>query len=97
MDMDLVKGILLFLALGLVAGLLARAIVPGKDAMGILPTLLLGIVGSFVGGFLAAVFTGSKILDFNSAGILMSIVGAVLALLIYNRVAASRAGGGPTA
>lgn len=90
MDMELVKAILLFLALGLVAGLLARAIVPGKDAMGILPTLVLGIIGSFVGGFLAALFTGSKILEFNSSGILMSIVGAVVALLIYNRIAASR-------
>lgn len=88
--MDLVVPILLFLALGLVAGLLARAIVPGKDAMGILPTLVLGVVGSFVGGFIASLFTGAKVLDFNSSGILMSIVGAVVALLIYNRIAAAR-------
>ena len=63
-----------------------------KDAMGILPTLVLGIIGSFVGGAIAAIFTDRKVLDFNTSGILLSIVGAIVALLIYNRIAASRGG-----
>lgn len=88
----MVMAIIWFLVIGLIAGLLARAIVPGKDSMGILPTIVLGIIGSFVGGFVAALFTGSKVLDFNASGILLSIVGAVVALLIYNRIAASRGG-----
>jgi uncharacterized membrane protein YeaQ/YmgE (transglycosylase-associated protein family) len=82
--------IIWFILVGLIAGLLARAIVPGKDAMGILPTVILGIIGSFVGGALAALFTDRKVLDFNTSGILLSIVGAIVALLIYNRIAASR-------
>jgi uncharacterized membrane protein YeaQ/YmgE (transglycosylase-associated protein family) len=86
----LLTGVIGFLVIGVIAGFLARAIVPGKDAMGILPTILLGIVGSFVGGALGALFTDAKLLSFNSSGIILSIVGAVIALLIYNRVAASR-------
>ena len=84
-------GIIIFLIVGLVAGLLARAIVPGKDSMGILATLLLGIVGSFIGGALWAVFSGDKILDFNAGGLILSVIGAIIALLIYNRFAGGRA------
>lgn len=80
-----------FLIVGLVAGLLARALVPGKDSMGILATLLLGIVGSFVGGAIGALFNSDKdVFDFTPAGLILSIVGAVVALLIYNRVAGGR-------
>ena len=86
----MVMSIVWFLLIGLIAGLVARGIVPGKDAMGIIPTIVLGVVGSFVGGFLAALFTGNKVLDFNTTGLLLSIVGAVVALLIYNRIAAKR-------
>jgi uncharacterized membrane protein YeaQ/YmgE (transglycosylase-associated protein family) len=77
------------LIVGLIAGLLARAIVPGKDSMGILATILLGIVGSFVGTGVAYV------LKLEPGAILnwvLTIGGAVVALLIYNRIAARRAG-----
>ena len=84
-------GIIVFLVVGLIAGLLARALVPGKDSMGILATLLLGIVGSFVGGAIWAMFSDDKILDFQAGGLILSVVGAVIALLIYNRVAGGRA------
>lgn len=83
-------GIIIFLIVGLLAGLLARALVPGKDSMGILATLLLGIVGSFIGGALWSLFTDDKILDFHTGGLILSVVGAVIALLIYNRFAAGR-------
>jgi uncharacterized membrane protein YeaQ/YmgE (transglycosylase-associated protein family) len=76
------------LIVGLIAGLLARAIVPGKDAMGILATILLGIVGSFIGTGVA------YLLKLEPGAILnwvLAIGGAVLALLIYNRIVASRA------
>lgn len=92
----MVLTIVWFLIIGLIAGLLARALVPGKDAMGILPTLVLGVIGSFVGGALAALFTDRELLDFNTSGILLSIVGAIVALLIYNRIAAARGGLGTT-
>jgi uncharacterized membrane protein YeaQ/YmgE (transglycosylase-associated protein family) len=92
--MDLLWIIILTLLLGLVAGLLARAIVPGKDAMGLLPTALLGIVGSFVGGAIWALFSKeAKVFAWPPAtgGLILSVVGAVIALLIYNRFVAKKA------
>ncbi len=74
--------ILLFLVFGLVVGFLARAIMPGNQKMGLLATMLLGVVGSFIGGFLGALVTQSRVLDFNTAGIIGSILGALIALLI---------------
>lgn len=74
--------ILLFLVFGLVVGFLARAIMPGNQKMGLLATMLLGVVGSFIGGFLGALVTQSRVLDFNTAGIIGSIIGALVALLI---------------
>jgi uncharacterized membrane protein YeaQ/YmgE (transglycosylase-associated protein family) len=78
---------------GLIAGLLARALVPGDDSMGIGATILLGIVGSFVGGFLADVLFRSDADDrgLSPAGIIGSIVGAIVVLLIYNAMADRRA------
>jgi uncharacterized membrane protein YeaQ/YmgE (transglycosylase-associated protein family) len=83
-------GIIVFLIVGLLAGLIARALVPGKDSMGILATLLLGIVGSFVGGAIWALFSDNEILEFQTGGLILSVIGAVIALLIYNRFAAGR-------
>lgn len=75
-------GILIWLLIGLVAGALARFLVPGEDPMGWLGTLILGLIGSLVGGFLGAlIFDGD--FDLNAAGLLGSIVGAVIALLVY--------------
>jgi uncharacterized membrane protein YeaQ/YmgE (transglycosylase-associated protein family) len=72
--------ILGFLILGLLAGALARLLVPGRDPMGWLGTLVLGIVGSFVGGFLAkALFN-----DNDGVGLLGAVIGSVIVLLIFN-------------
>jgi uncharacterized membrane protein YeaQ/YmgE (transglycosylase-associated protein family) len=72
--------ILGFLILGLLAGALARLLVPGRDPMGWLGTLVLGIIGSFVGGFLAkALFN-----DNDGVGLLGAVIGSVIVLLIYN-------------
>jgi uncharacterized membrane protein YeaQ/YmgE (transglycosylase-associated protein family) len=70
---------------GLIAGFLARAIVPGRDAMSIGATIVLGIIGSFIGGFLADVLFRSDAEDrgINAAGLFGSVVGATLALLVY--------------
>jgi uncharacterized membrane protein YeaQ/YmgE (transglycosylase-associated protein family) len=71
--------------IGLIAGFLARAIVPGRDAMSAGGTIVLGIVGSFVGGFLADVLFRGDANDsaFHTAGIIGSTVGAILCLLVY--------------
>jgi len=80
--------ILYLLVIGLVAGFIARAVVPGDDSMSIGATILLGIVGSFVGGFLGYVLTHHDSNDgaFQASGIIGSIVGAIIALLIYRAV-----------
>lgn len=78
-------GIIGFIIVGLIAGFLARALVPGDDSMGIIPTILLGMVGSFVGGFLGSLFSDDG-LDFSAAGIIGSIIGAIIALLVYNAI-----------
>jgi uncharacterized membrane protein YeaQ/YmgE (transglycosylase-associated protein family) len=75
-------GILIWLLIGLIAGALARFLVPGEDPMGWLGTLILGLIGSLVGGFLGAlIFDGE--FDLNAAGLIGSIIGAVIALLVY--------------
>jgi uncharacterized membrane protein YeaQ/YmgE (transglycosylase-associated protein family) len=71
--------------IGLVAGFIARALVPGPDPMGVGGTILLGIIGSFVGGFLGYLLFGHDLSDgaVQTSGVLGSIVGAVIVLLIY--------------
>jgi uncharacterized membrane protein YeaQ/YmgE (transglycosylase-associated protein family) len=79
--------ILWMVLLGLIAGAVARALVPGDDSMGIGATILLGIVGSFVGGFLAnALFEPGDQEGFGPAGIIGSILGAIVVLLVVRMV-----------
>jgi uncharacterized membrane protein YeaQ/YmgE (transglycosylase-associated protein family) len=84
--------ILYLLVIGVVAGFIARALVPGKDSMSVPATILLGIVGSFLGGFLGYLITHHDANDgaFQASGIIGSIIGAVIALLIYRAVSGRR-------
>lgn len=72
---------------GFVVGIIARWILPGADQMGIIATTILGILGSFLGGYIGSLIKkpteGAK---FHPAGFLMSIVGAVLLLLIWRMI-----------
>lgn len=70
---------------GLIAGALARLLVPGRDPMGIFATILLGIIGSFVGGFLGYVIFhhDSDQGALQPSGIIGSVIGAIIVLLIY--------------
>ncbi len=79
-------GIILLLIVGAIAGFLARAIVPGRDRMGLVATIVLGVVGSFIGGFLGAVLFGKDAFDglLQTSSIIGSVIGAVIALLVYN-------------
>jgi len=74
--------IILFLVFGLIVGLLARALLPGRQSMGFGMTALLGVAGSFVGGFLGSLVTDSRVTDFNTAGLIGSVIGAILLLLL---------------
>jgi uncharacterized membrane protein YeaQ/YmgE (transglycosylase-associated protein family) len=75
-------GIILFLLFGLVVGFIARAVMPGTQKMSMLATMVLGVVGSFIGGFIGALLTDSRVLDFNTAGLIGSVIGAVIALVV---------------
>ena len=77
--------IVVWLLVGLIAGAIARFLVPGRDPMGWLGTIVLGLVGSLIGGFLGDLFTSGD-RDFSPAGLIGSIIGAVVALLVYRAV-----------
>lgn len=87
-------GLILYLiVIGIVAGYLARLLVPGPDKIGFVRTVALGIVGSFVGGFLGYLLFDKDFGEgaLQASGLIGSIIGAVIALLIYRAVT-----GGPT-
>ena len=77
---------LLWIIFGLIVGALAKFIMPGKDPGGIIVTILIGIAGSFAGGFLGSLvgIGGAKVFDIW--GILVSTGGAILLLIIYRLV-----------
>jgi uncharacterized membrane protein YeaQ/YmgE (transglycosylase-associated protein family) len=87
--------IVLLIIVGLIVGLLARLLVPGRDNIGILGTILLGIVGSFVGGFLWSLieFHKLEVHHFHAVGIIGSVIGAIVVLLIL-RVTGTEPGRG---
>jgi uncharacterized membrane protein YeaQ/YmgE (transglycosylase-associated protein family) len=72
--------------IGIVAGYLARLLVPGPDPMSFLQTVALGVVGSFVGGFLGYLIFDADVDEgaFQASGIIGSILGAIVALVVYN-------------
>ncbi len=82
-------GIIAFLILGLLAGLIARAIFPGRQPGGIIITMIVGVVGALLGGFLAAWIFNADPLDefFDVSTWITAIVGALIVLLIYNLIA----------
>ena len=76
--------IVVLIVVGLVVGLIARLLVPGRDDIGLLGTILLGIVGSFVGGFLWELVEFHRIEThhFRGVGIIGSVIGAIVVLLL---------------
>ena len=81
-------GFIWMLIIGLIAGALARLIMPGRDPMGIVMTIILGIVGSILGGLVSWAIWGADTSDsgFRPAGLLLSILGAIIVLWIYRMV-----------
>jgi uncharacterized membrane protein YeaQ/YmgE (transglycosylase-associated protein family) len=71
-----------WLVVGFLAGLIARAILPGRDPLGWFGTLVLGLAGSIVGGLIGDIFTSGD-QDFSPSGLIGSIIGAIIVLLIW--------------
>ncbi len=84
--------IVTIIVIGLIAGALARLIVPGRQDLSIGMTIVIGVVGSFVGGFLGYLLFHKDAQDgfLQPSGIIGSIIGAVVVLLIWNRVGGRR-------
>jgi uncharacterized membrane protein YeaQ/YmgE (transglycosylase-associated protein family) len=78
-------GIIGWILIGLIAGAIARWLMPGPDPMGWLGTIVLGIIGSLVGGTLLNLLTGGG-LELSAAGILGSILGALIVLAVWRRM-----------
>ena len=85
----MIGAILAWIVIGLIAGALGKLIMPGDDPGGIIVTILIGIAGAFIGGFVM-----QNILGFNSGGfiwfIIVATIGAIILLAIYRLVVGSR-------
>lgn len=85
-------GLISALIFGLIAGAIAKFLMPGKDPGGCIVTMILGIVGSFVGHFISSILfgTGPSDTTLRPAGLIMSIIGAIVVLIIYRLLAGRR-------
>jgi uncharacterized membrane protein YeaQ/YmgE (transglycosylase-associated protein family) len=74
--------ILVFLIFGFFVGLLARALLPGRQGMGLAMTTVLGVIGSFLGGLIGNFISGSSFDRIHPAGLLGSVLGAIIVLAV---------------
>ncbi|MBA3315063.1 MAG: GlsB/YeaQ/YmgE family stress response membrane protein [Planctomycetaceae bacterium] len=86
--METIGTIIGWMVFGLIAGAIARLLVPGRQPIGLLATMALGIIGSFVGGFLASLIMGGDL--WSPANWIGSIIGAVIVLAIWVMIAGRR-------
>jgi uncharacterized membrane protein YeaQ/YmgE (transglycosylase-associated protein family) len=84
-------GILSWIILGLIAGAIAKFIMPGDDPGGIFITIILGIVGAVVGGFIASALGLGGLDGFSLGTLLLAILGSILLLIIYRMTIGKRA------
>ena len=85
-------GILSWIALGLVVGILAKWLMPGPDPGGLVMTTLLGIAGAFVGGWLGTQLGFGSVTGFDVRSLVIAVIGAVLLLFLNRRLRGRRAG-----
>ena len=83
-------GILSWILFGLIAGALAKLIMPGRDGGGIIMTIVLGIVGAMVGGWISTFFGMGEVDGFNIGSFAVAIVGALVVLFIYGFIVSKR-------
>lgn len=83
-------GILTWIVFGLIAGAIAKLIMPGNDPGGWIVTILLGIVGAVVGGFIGSQLFGVDVSGFNFQSLIIAVLGSIILLIIYRLVAGRR-------
>jgi uncharacterized membrane protein YeaQ/YmgE (transglycosylase-associated protein family) len=76
-------GFLSWIVMGLITGVLAKLIMPGRGPEGLITTILVGIAGAFVGGFIGSLLRLGKVTGFNTGSFLLAVGGAVLLLILY--------------
>lgn len=79
-------GIISWIILGLVAGALAKFILPGKDPGGIIVTIIIGIIGALVGGYIGTLIGFGDVTGVNIRSVIIAIAGSIILLLIYRMV-----------
>lgn len=79
-------GIISWIIFGLIAGIAAKFLMPGKDGGGIIMTCILGIVGAVVGGWISTLLGMGQVDGFNIGSFVIAIIGALVVLFIYNKV-----------
>jgi uncharacterized membrane protein YeaQ/YmgE (transglycosylase-associated protein family) len=79
-------GIVIWIIFGLVAGVLAKFIMPGRDPGGIIVTILIGIAGAVVGGFIGTQLGFGTVTGFNIRSMAIAVVGAILLLVVYRQL-----------
>ncbi len=83
-------GVLSWIIVGLIAGVLGKAIMPGRDPGGFFVTILIGMAGALVGGFVVGILGGTGTTGFNIWSILVATLGAMILLALYRVVAGRR-------
>jgi uncharacterized membrane protein YeaQ/YmgE (transglycosylase-associated protein family) len=79
-------GIIAWIVFGLIAGIVAKIIMPGKDPGGFILTIIIGIAGALVGGWISTLFGLGDISGFDIRSFIIAVLGALLLLFIYHRV-----------
>lgn len=79
-------GIILWIIFGLIAGAVAKFIMPGDDPGGFIVTILIGVAGALVGGFISTLLGFGGVSGFNFGSFIIAILGAILLLAIYRKV-----------
>lgn len=79
-------GFITWIVLGLLVGILAKWIMPGRDGGGFFMTALLGIVGAMVGGYVGTLLGLGSVTGFNLSSIAIATVGALIVLFIFNKI-----------
>lgn len=83
-------GIIAWIVFGFIVGLIARAVVPGRQGMGFILTTVLGIAGSLIGGLVASAISGGSATGFQPSGFIGSLIGAVVLLVVAGLVTGPR-------